>query len=449
MQFSLKQNIALVFLLSTIVVLGMMFSVTQYIIQTEFSKYITNIHERQDKEILTYLSEVLNREDELNAGNLWPLEHQGMMEGFLAIVYDSNKVEIWSNKESYDTMHGNIAEPLQLHELVYPINRDKELVGYLSISRDFSNFFSPEDIGFQRALYQGLLIVAAISILITFLFSYIIGGQISSPIVHIKEAANQLREGRLGTHAIIKSRAIEINELADSINHLGSSLKKQETLRRRLTSDVSHELRTPLNVIQSQLEAYIDGIWPPTSERLKNTHAEVLRLSSLVNELEKLTELEENQFQLTKKEIHLNHLLKDLAQQIQPKYLQKNIKLTLIESMKVNVIADRDKIQQVFLNLLINAYEFTPQNGKVEIKLTKDKKNAIVHVKDNGIGIDQEDLPNIFERFYRTEPSRNRDTGGAGLGLSIVQSIIKAHNGSIHVESEKDKGTQFIVYLPL
>ena len=300
MQFSLKQNIALAFLLSTIVVLGMMFYVTQYIIQTEFSGYITNIHERQDKEILTYLSGVLGREDELNADNLWPLEHQGMMEGFLAIVYDINKAEVWSNKESFNTMHGNIAEPPQLHELIYPINKDTELIGYLSISRDFSNFFSPEDIGFQRALYQGLLTVAAVSVLIAFLFSYIIGGQISSPIVHIKEAANQLREGRLGTHAIIKSKTREINELADSINHLGSSLKKQETLRRRLTSDVSHELRTPLNVIQSQLEAYIDGIWQPTSERLKSTHAEVLRLSSLVKELEKLTELDEGQFQLTR-----------------------------------------------------------------------------------------------------------------------------------------------------
>ena len=142
-------------------------------------------------------------------------------------------------------------------------------------------------------------------------------------------------------------------------------------------------------------------------------------------------------------------MLEDLILQIQPKYLQKNIILTFTESIEVDVIADPVKIRQVFLNLLMNAYEFTAENGKVEILLTKDKKNAIVHVKDNGIGIDPEALLNIFERFYRAEPSRNRDTGGAGLGLSIVQSIVKAHNGSIHVESEKDKGTQFVVYLPL
>jgi signal transduction histidine kinase len=123
--------------------------------------------------------------------------------------------------------------------------------------------------------------------------------------------------------------------------------------------------------------------------------------------------------------------------------------LVLKEEAEAEIFADSDKIRQLFLNLLVNAYKYTPEHGMVEIKIGKDDKNAIVQIKDNGIGISPEELPNIFERFYRTEISRNRETGGAGLGLSIVQSIVKAHNGSIHVESEKDRGTQFTVYLPL
>jgi len=317
MGFSLKQKIALAFLLSSIAVLGMMFSVTQYVFQTEFSKYITTTHKKQDREILTYLTETVNR------------------------------------------------------------------------------------------------------------------------------------EGRLNTRVRVKSGTREITELADSINHLGASLEKQETLRRRMTSDISHELRTPLNIIQSQLEAYIDGVWQPTDERLKSTHAEVIRLSNLVKELEKLTELDESQVPLIKSRIRLNRMLKDLSIQMQPMYHEKNLIVTFTEEPEVDIIADPDKIKQVFLNLLVNAYKFTPNNGRIEILLAKDKENAVIRIRDNGIGISPEELPNIFERFYRAEPSRNRDTGGAGLGLSIVQSIVKAHNGSIHVESEKGKGTQFTVSLPL
>jgi signal transduction histidine kinase len=449
MHFTLKQKIALAFLLSSIVVMGMMFSVTQYIIQKEFSKYIISTHEKQDREILNYLAETLNRGGLLNTDTLWPLEHQSMMEGFLVVVYDRNKTVIWDNKESYTAIYGNEEGSSKLHELVYPIRRGTELIGYLSISRNFSNFFSPEDIGFQRALYSGLLTVAAASILIALFFSYMIGGQLSSPIIHIKEAANQLREGRLGARAEMKSSTREISELADSINHLGASLERQETLRRRLTSDISHELRTPLNIIQSQLEAYIDGIWQPTDERLKSTHAEVLRLSHLVKDLERLTELDESQIQLVKSSVLLNRLLRDLSIQIQPMYHEKEMTLVLKEEAEAEIFADSDKIRQLFLNLLVNAYKYTPEHGMVEIMIGKDEKNAVVQIKDNGIGISPEELPNIFERFYRTEISRNRETGGAGLGLSIVQSIVKAHNGSIHVESEKDRGTQFTVYLPL
>ena len=165
MGFSLKQKIALAFLLSSIAVLGMMFSVTQYVFQTEFSKYITTTHKKQDRDILTYLTETVNREGGLNTENLWLLEHQSMTEGFLVIVYNSNMEITWDNKKSYAAMYGDTTDASQLHELIYPIRKDTETIGYLSISRNFSNFFSPEDIGFQRALYSGLLTVAAASIL--------------------------------------------------------------------------------------------------------------------------------------------------------------------------------------------------------------------------------------------------------------------------------------------
>ena len=450
--YTLKQKITMAFLISSIIVLGMMFSVTQYIIQSEFSKYITKTHEKQDQVILTYLSNILNRDGELNANNLLPIAHQGMMEGFLVVIYDENEVNIWDNSDSFDEMHKNMTPPFskaQLHKLVYPINKDKQLFGYLSISRDYSQFFTPEDIGFQQSLYRGLLTVAIASILIALLFSYLIAGQMSAPIISIKKAANQLQEGRLNTRVKVKTQTREIMELVDSINHLGSSLERQETLRRRLTSDISHELRTPLNIIQSHLEALIDGIWEPTADRLKSCHAEALRLTNLVKELEKLTQLDDDQIQLKKDHIQLNQVLRDLVIQIQPKYYQKSLSLVLTENAAIDIVVDEDKIRQVFINLLMNSFKFTPDHGSVEIIITKDNKNAIIHIKDNGIGISEEDIPNIFERFYRSESSRNRDTGGAGLGLAIVQSIINAHGGRISVNSQKNIGTQFTIYLPL
>lgn len=447
---SLKQRIFAAFLISSVVLLAMMFAVTQGIIQREFTKYIEETHRRQDQDILQYIAEAVAQEGRLDAASLIYLAHQSMMEGFLITIYDPADNILWRNDEAAMDLHRNNrfhAPQVPYHELIHPIELEGTLLYQVGIARSHDYFFSPEDLRFQRSLYIALLLTVIAAILVAAFYSFLLSGQLSAPIVEIKDAAYKLKEGRLNTRVRTISGTQELQALAESINHLGESLERQEALRRRLTSDVSHELRTPLNALQSYLEALMDGIWEPTEAHLKSCHGEVLRLTAIVNELEKLTQLDNKALELKRTEISLNALLRQVVQQFLPKYKEKNLVLDLIEEQAVTVYADDHKLKQVMINLLSNAFKYTPADGKAEVILKREGNRAVIIVRDTGIGIPKADLANVFERFYRSEPSRSRETGGAGLGLSIAASIIEAHGGTITVESIENVGTEFVITL--
>ena len=244
-----------------------------------------------------------------------------------------------------------------------------------------------------------------------------------------------------------KSSTKEIVELTDSVNSLAQTLGKQEILRKRLTADVAHELRTPLATLQSHVEAFIDGVWVPDQKRLQGFHEEILRLSKLVGELEKLSKYEVENLALSKEQFEISGLIEGIAGNFAGEFKKKNIQLEL-NTEKQSIEADKDKISQVFINLLSNAIKYTPDGGKIEVHVSGLKDMVKVEVRDTGIGIFEEDLPYIFERFYRTDKSRNRATGGAGIGLTIVKSIVEAHKGSITADSMLKRGSVFTVVLP-
>jgi signal transduction histidine kinase len=195
------------------------------------------------------------------------------------------------------------------------------------------------------------------------------------------------------------------------------------------------------------VEAFIDGVWEPDEARLKSFHEEILRLSKLVGELETLSRYEGDNLVLNAETFDLAALVRGIADNFAGEFSKKGIEVTL-DTEEQYIEADRDKISQVFINLLSNALKYTGNGGRVEIKVSGTHNAAKVQIRDTGAGISPEDLPHIFERFYRTDKSRNRDTGGAGIGLTIVKSIIEAHKGSITVESEPGKGSTFFVTLP-
>ena len=226
-----------------------------------------------------------------------------------------------------------------------------------------------------------------------------------------------------------------------------TGLDKQEKLRRRLTADVAHELRTPLATLQSHMEAMIDGVWEPDTARLTSCHEEIMRISRMVGDLEKLSKYESENLILHREAFDLSELVQHIIKNFETEFMSKHVSLDFKGEVSP-VFADSDKISQVIVNLLSNALKYSPAGKTVQIIVAHDKNWTVLKIKDTGIGISSEDLPHIFERFYRADKSRNRESGGSGVGLAIVKAIVDAHGGKISVSSVMNEGTEFTVSLP-
>jgi signal transduction histidine kinase len=238
-----------------------------------------------------------------------------------------------------------------------------------------------------------------------------------------------------------------LEELAQAVNHMVISLENQENLRKQLTVDVAHELRTPLTALSSHLEAMIEGIWEPTPIRLTSCYEEIARIAGLVADLEQLAKVESDNLKLIKTPVELLEVLQQVSASFESQSKKKGVHVT-VEGEPLLVFADRDRIYQVVVNLLSNAIKYTGEGGHITISIKEGEGQGTIQIEDDGIGIPEEDLELIFERFYRTDKSRNRKTGGAGIGLAIAKSIVVAHGGVIEATSKDGEGSCFTVVLP-
>ena len=304
---------------------------------------------------------------------------------------------------------------------------------------------------FIKDIRNMIIGISLLMIIVVISISIFISQKISKPIIVVSKMTDSLKRGGYDQTLEYESSMVEIDNLVNSINDLSKELYNMEKLRKRLTSDISHELRTPLTSIQTHLEAMIDGIWEPTEERLISVNEEVIRISHLVDELKNLAKYDSDKNKLNISEVDLEQLIKNIIYNNESFAIEKNIKIEYnLEKIKAHI--DKEKISQVIVNLISNAIRYTNCNcerlGKIIIRLYKEENLIKISVKDNGIGIPKKSLDYIFERFYRVDKSRCRNTGGTGVGLTICKSIIDLHNGNIEVKSEVNKGSEFIVSIP-
>ena len=304
---------------------------------------------------------------------------------------------------------------------------------------------------FIKDIRNMIIGISLLMIIVVISISIFISQKISKPIIVVSKMTDSLKRGGYDQTLEYESSIVEIDNLVNSINDLSKELYNMEKLRKRLTSDISHELRTPLTSIQTHLEAMIDGIWEPTEERLISVNEEVIRISHLVDELKNLAKYDSDKNKLNISEVDLEQLIKNIIYNNESFALEKNIKIEYnLEKIKAHI--DKEKISQVIVNLISNAIRYTNCNcerlGKIIIRLYKEENLIKISVKDNGIGIPKKSLDYIFERFYRVDKSRCRNTGGTGVGLTICKSIIDLHNGNIEVKSEVNKGSEIIVSIP-
>lgn len=450
MTLSLRSKFIMFFAITSTLSMIVLSLTLNSIINSKFQQYISENQKKRESTIVQYFEQIYLKDKKWSKLSGTELMHQAMSQGYVLSLLDTNKKIIWQMDEKMVMYHQNLMghSTTTYNAKIYSVQADKKIVGYVKIGQYGDLLFTPQDIAFRKSVRWGLVLSFFGSLIISLMIGLVLSKQLSMPIKKIRKVAEKLKQGQLEARLIEDFDTIEIESLKQSINHLGVSLHEQEMLRKQLAADVSHELRTPLYIVQSQLEAFMDGIIEPTYERLQGCHEEIGRLTELVKELEKLTQVETN-ITLNKETVNLSEMIKTTADNFEAQFVQKNIQLQCEVESDLYVQADKSRVSQVFINLFSNAYKFTDEGGIVKVTSKRERNKILIMIEDNGQGIKKEDISKIFERFYRGEKSRNRKTGGAGIGLAIVKAIIDAHGWDIQVKSEEDKGTLFVISIPI
>lgn len=300
---------------------------------------------------------------------------------------------------------------------------------------------------FEQALIQSALLTALGTILLAVFVSFYMAKRIAAPLIAMRKVAEEITQGNWNSRISVEGKD-ELADLGRALNHLTEELQKQEEYRKNLTSDIAHELRTPLATLKSHIEAMKDGIWKPTPERIHSCYEEIERLIHLVGDLEQLQGLESPGFKLQRKNENIVEIVKQSVKAMETAYFQKEVDLIHDAEGEVIAFVDRYRLTQILMNLLSNALKFTQHGGHVTVNVKDKSDHVLLIVEDTGIGIPSEEIPKVFERFYRVDKSRSRKLGGSGIGLTIVKKLVEAHQGSVCLKSKVGKGTTVYVSIP-
>jgi len=309
--------------------------------------------------------------------------------------------------------------------------------------------FGPREILFssriRNAIWAGTLVAAGVGVLVALWLT----NRIVRPVVELTQAARAATQG-LPLSLVTVAGNDELAELSKAFNRMGVRLAEEDAQRRRLFAGIAHELRTPLSVIQGTLEGILDRVVEPTPDRIAALHSQAVLLKRLITDLRDLSLAQAGQLQLNRRTIDISGVVRETLEAMAPLADERTVGLRLeVPGILTPVQADPDRMRQVVQNLVENALRHTPPGGEVRV-LLRDGNGEGVHlqVADTGSGIRPEDLPHIFEHFYRADESRARRSGGTGMGLAIVKSLVEAHGGHVGVESAPGTGSTFIVTLP-
>lgn len=299
------------------------------------------------------------------------------------------------------------------------------------------------------SLQQQFIWAALASIALSLLLAYLISRSLSGPLRKLTEAARGIAAGDY-TRRVDLPADDELGELAATFNLAAAELQKLEQTRREFIADVSHELRRPLTRLLAAVEAVADGIITDPAElrqHLSDTRAEVARTARLVDDMLQLSRLDSGTFTLARERVDLSGLVSRVCADMAPGAAKEGISLTFAGEPGVFVNADPGRIEQVLANLIENALRFTPAGGHVFLSVSRGDAGARITVSDTGAGIPPEQLPHIWERFYKGD--RSRADQGSGLGLAIVRRIVELHGGTVTAASEVGRGTTFTITLPM
>lgn len=302
--------------------------------------------------------------------------------------------------------------------------------------------------GFQNAWNRSAILSIIVGASAAGGLSYLSSKRITQPVKQMKRISQKFAAGDLAER-VPESTIPELNQLSVSFNSMASSLEDVERRRRELISDLTHELRTPLTVMRGYLEELADGTIDGTPELYLRLVRETRRLERLIHDLQELSKAEAGYLSINSQTVSLTPLLASLVEKFTDQLLEEGPSLQLDCPKDIPAIfADRDRLEQILINLLGNAIRYT-KKGSITVQASKINRHVWIAVIDTGVGIVEEDLPFVFERFWRADPSRTSYSGGTGIGLAITRRLVELQGGHIEVESEVGKGSTFRFCLPI
>jgi signal transduction histidine kinase len=343
--------------------------------------------------------------------------------------------------DSVSTM-GSRYEP-QHQDIVIRLNANGERVGYLIIT----SFTLAERFGLARAVLVPVGIISFILVLFLVIVATLLMRRYVNPLADVIYAARDVADGKLDTRLPTEGPQ-DLRSLSESFNAMASSLERNDRERRDMLADVAHELRTPLSVIRGRLEGIVDGIYPENGPQVSMALDQTYVLERLVEDLRLLTLAESRQLPFNRHPVDLSQLIERTLEVFSAEAQEKNISLAFAErggDLTANV--DPQRFEQVLGNLVGNAIRYVPEGGRVWVTAHGAADGLSLTVNDNGLGLPPEDLPFIFDRFWRKDKSRARLSGGTGLGLAIAKQLVEAQGGRISARNLPEGGLQIVVQL--
>ena len=427
----------------------------------QFSDYLTKTNEATLEQLPTRLSSLYQSKGTWDPKSLDEISHTLPIGTVVTLTDPSGKLIATLSNMMEDMMHaqGGMSMSMSMNMSSSSISSWKTKT--LTVSGPLGTLatavvrypasapiLNPQDVLFQSSVFRSLLFAGGLALLFGIILSYFTSRRLVAPLNRLTQAAERIGQGHLDERVGIQTKD-EIGQLALAFNAMVDNLNSQENLRKQFTADIAHELRTPLTSIKSYIEAFQDNVLPANQENLSSIHEEIDRLVDLSSDLKDLNVAEIGALTLAIEPVDLKHLMRKVIRSLQPLMQEKQLTLNWNAPPEhVTTTGDGRLLTRLFYNLVHNAYCYSNISGQITLSLSQTSDFSEIRIKNTGMGIPEEDLPFIFERFYRADKSRTRETGGTGIGLALVQQITALHQGTITVQSKVGQETEFIIQLP-
>jgi signal transduction histidine kinase len=443
------------FIITIAIVLVMLTLVSNIGGSAFFRRFIQSRNDNQNTSIVEVVTEILNS-DSLSSSSypllLAAISKQEKVDLILwykdELVSFAQSGENWKKFPPFSHFREKTEDDVQRYLESINENDDIAFIDYeigiykLSIGRPVDPLFNIANANFLRRMNVMYILGFLAAMAVAFLAAMILSRRFNKPIMQLRDNVNNISMNRFEDIVPCDTKATELKELSEDINGLAVQLQEEDSMRKRLSNDIVHELKTPIAVLSTNIEAIMDGVYKADEERMSVLLSQTNRLARLVNNLSNLTMLETESGSNQLNPVNMTGILESIYTVYMPAASDKDIELKkeLEDNLLIN--GNEDRLLQVFVNVMSNSLKYTDKGGKIIIRAFSSGESIICEIEDDGAGIDEKHLPFIFNRFYRGDESRSRETGGSGIGLAIAKAVVSAHGGEIKVNSKKGEGTK-------